>query len=80
MTHTCRNCKRTFTDELQYELHRDTCSADDLVCELCGEQFAEDGATRDGWHYTCPNDGCDGSGIGSDLHPVGDFSVAVRQG
>ncbi|WP_299232808.1 transcriptional regulator [Natronomonas sp.] len=77
MTYTCRNCKRTFTSELQYELHRDTCSADALVCERCGEQFSERQATRDGWHYACPTDGCEGSGRGEDLHPVHEFSVAV---
>lgn len=78
MTYTCRSCKRTFTNELQYELHRDTCSSETLICGQCGEQFSERGATRDGWHYACPNDDCDGTGIGDDLHPVGDFSVATR--
>lgn len=76
MTYTCRHCKRTFTNELQYELHRDVCSSEALICERCGEQFPERRATRDGWHYRCPNDGCDGAGIGDDLHSVHDFSVA----
>jgi hypothetical protein len=76
MTHTCRHCKRTFTNELQYELHRDVCSSEALICERCGEQFPERRATRDGWHYRCPNDDCDGAGLGDDLHSVGDFSVA----
>lgn len=78
MTYTCRNCKRTFTNELQFELHRDTCSSDALICERCGEQFPERRATRDGWHYACPNDDCDGTGVGEDLHSVRDFSVATE--
>jgi hypothetical protein len=78
MTHTCRNCKRTFTSELRYELHRDTCSSDTLVCERCGERFSERTSTRDGWHYACPSDGCEGAGIGEDLHSVRDFSVTPR--
>lgn len=78
MTYTCRNCKRTFTNELRYELHRDTCSSNALICEQCGEQFSERQATRDGWYYACPNDECDGSGRGEDLHSVRDFRVATR--
>lgn len=78
MTYTCKACKRTFTDELQYELHRDTCSSEKLVCERCGERFAERAATRDGWHYACPTDDCEGTGLGEDLHSVRDFSVAAR--
>jgi formylmethanofuran dehydrogenase subunit E len=77
MTYTCRNCKRTFTNELRYELHRDTCTSEALICEQCGEQFSERRATKDGWHYSCPNDDCEGEGIGEDLHSVGDFSVAT---
>lgn len=78
MTYTCKSCKRTFTNELQYELHRDTCSSETLICGQCGEQFSERRATRDGWYYSCPNDVCDGTGLGEDLHSVGDFSVATR--
>ena len=78
MTHTCKNCKQTFTSKLQYELHRDTCSSEALICERCGEQFSERQATRDGWHYACPSDDCKGSGLEEDLHPVRDFSVAER--
>jgi DNA-directed RNA polymerase subunit RPC12/RpoP len=78
MTHTCKNCKQTFTSKLQYELHRDTCSSEALICERCGEQFSERQATRDGWHYACPSDDCKGSGLEEDLHPVRDFSVAKR--
>jgi hypothetical protein len=72
MVHTCRHCKRTFTDELKYELHRDTCSSGQLYCDECGERFAERTATRDGWHYTCPTEDCDGTGIGEDIHKVRD--------
>lgn len=78
MTHTCKNCKQTFTSKLQYELHRDTCSSEALICERCGEQFSERQATRDGWHYACPSDDCKGSGLEEDLHPVRDFSVAPQ--
>jgi len=77
MTYTCRNCKRTFTNELRYELHRDTCSSEALVCERCGERFSERQATRDGWHYVCPNDDCEGAGRGEDLHSVREFNIAV---
>jgi DNA-directed RNA polymerase subunit RPC12/RpoP len=70
MTHRCRNCKRTFGSRLEYELHRDNCTADQLLCEKCGEKFAERTATTDGWHYSCPNDDCDADGIGEDLHKV----------
>ena len=78
MTHTCRNCKRTFSRKLQYELHRDTCSAEALICEACGEQFSERRATTDGWHYACPTEDCDGAGLGDDLHQVREFTVAPR--
>ena len=78
MTHTCRNCKRTFTSELQYELHQDVCTDGTLICACCGEQFSERRATRDGWHYACPNDDCDGEEIGEDLHAVTDFSVVPK--
>lgn len=78
MTHTCRDCNRTFTSKLEYELHCDTCSADDLVCEVCGERFPERTATEDGWHYRCPTDGCDGEGIGDDLYSVEKLRLATR--
>lgn len=78
MTHTCRECNRTFTSELEYELHRDMCSADQLVCEQCGERFAEATATKDGWHYRCPTEGCDGAGIGDELHSVEKLRLASR--
>ena len=76
MTHTCRNCNRTFTSELRYELHQDKCSDETLVCSQCGEKFSERRATRDGWHYNCPNVECEGEGLGEDLRAVGDFTVA----
>ena len=77
MTNVCRNCKRTFGTELELELHRDTCeAASQLVCRECGEKVSERRATRDGWTYQCPNDDCDGSGLGDDLHKADDFSVA----
>jgi DNA-directed RNA polymerase subunit RPC12/RpoP len=70
MPHICRDCKRTFNTELELELHRDTCDAGELFCDECGERFAERRATEDGWHYRCPNDDCDGDGIGDDIHQV----------
>lgn len=75
MPHTCRNCKRTFNTELQLELHLDICSSGQLYCDDCGERFAERAATEDGWHYRCPNDDCDGEGIGEDIHHVSDARV-----
>lgn len=78
MTHTCRDCNRTFTSELEYELHRDTCSTDQLVCEQCGKRFPERTATEDGWHYRCPTEECDGAGIGEDLYSVEKLRLATR--
>ncbi|WP_435077255.1 transcriptional regulator [Halococcus sp. AFM35] len=72
MARTCRNCKRTFGSDLELELHRDVCSDAQLVCEVCGERFAERYATTDGWRYTCANDDCDGTGLKGDLRPVSD--------
>ena len=70
MSHVCRNCNRAFGSSLELALHRDTCGADDLLCAKCGEQFPEASATRDGWHYECPNEECDGAGIGEDLRAL----------
>jgi hypothetical protein len=75
MTHICRDCKRTFSSELELELHRDTCSEGQLICDSCGERFAERSATTDGWHYRCPNEDCDGAGIGEDIHKVQDVRL-----
>jgi len=76
--HTCRNCKRTFGTELELELHRDSCTDDQLFCTECGERFPERRATTDGWHYTCPTEDCDGSGIGEQLRPVRDAITVER--
>lgn len=78
MPHTCRNCKRTFSTELELELHLDTCSAGQLFCDECGGRFTERAATEDGWHYRCPNEECAGSGIGDDIHQVSDARVAKQ--
>lgn len=78
MTHTCRDCNRTFSSELRLELHKDNCGADMLFCERCGERFSDRGATRDGWHYACPTEGCDGQGIGEDLYEVEELRMATR--
>ena len=77
MRYTCRDCKRTFQTKVQLELHEDNCSDGQLFCDECGERFAEDVATEDGWHYRCPNEDCDGDGIGDDLHRVDDVRPQV---
>ncbi|MFB6152403.1 MAG: transcriptional regulator [Haloarculaceae archaeon] len=77
MTHVCRDCKRTFASELELELHRDVCPAGQLFCDECGARFAERSATEDGWHYRCPTDGCDGDGMGGDIHRVSDVRIEV---
>jgi hypothetical protein len=75
MPHTCRNCKRTFSSELELDLHRDNCTEGDLFCDQCGERFSERKATTDGWHYRCPTEGCDGEGIGEAIHKVTDVRL-----
>lgn len=75
MPYTCRDCKRTFTSELELDLHQDNCSDGDLFCDACGERFAESTATKDGWHYRCPNEDCEGEGIGQNIHKVEDVRV-----
>lgn len=67
MSLSCDNCDRTFESRLALDLHEDTCGADQLFCRECGERFSEASGTRDGWHYECPNDDCEGAGIGEDL-------------
>ncbi|MFB6126877.1 MAG: HVO_2901 family zinc finger protein [Halolamina sp.] len=47
---------------LQYSTGRDM-----LVCRRCGTEFPEAEATDDGWHYSCPAEDCDASGIGDGL-------------
>ncbi|MFB6141902.1 MAG: transcriptional regulator [Halorientalis sp.] len=78
MTHTCRNCKRTFGTDLELALHLDTCADGQLFCDECGERFAERAATTDGWHYRCPTEGCDGTGIDEDIHQVENARVAKQ--
>lgn len=68
--HTCRNCNQSFQTELALELHRDTCEEGQLFCQVCGDRFRERDATRDGWHYECPNEDCDGTGLQEDLLEV----------
>ena len=68
--HTCRNCNRTFSTELALELHRDTCTEGDLLCRKCGSRFTEAEATKDGWHYECPQEDCDGKGRGDAIVDV----------
>ena len=38
-----------------------------LVCRSCGATFPEGRATRDGWHYECPEPDCGAAGIGDGL-------------
>lgn len=40
---------------------------DMLACRKCGAVFPEGKATADGWHYECPTEDCDASGIGDGL-------------
>ncbi|MFC6721669.1 HVO_2901 family zinc finger protein [Halobacteriaceae archaeon SHR40] len=75
MVHTCRNCKRTFSSELELDLHQDNCTEGDLFCDRCGERFSERKATTDGWHYRCPTEDCDGEGIGEEIHKVTDVRL-----
>lgn len=67
MPYACRNCGRTFSSELDYDLHVERCAEELLVCRACGERFPEASATTDGWHYRCPNEGCDAEGLGEAL-------------
>ena len=39
---------------------------DVLVCRRCDAEFPEAAATRDGWHYDCPECG-EAEGIGDGL-------------
>ncbi|MFC7165577.1 HVO_2901 family zinc finger protein [Halospeciosus flavus] len=43
-----------------------------LRCRRCGSVFPEGKATRDGWRYECPEDGCDATGLGEALIPIDD--------
>lgn len=76
MTFSCRHCGRTFETRVDRELHRDRCTDDALVCRECGERFPADGATTDGWHYECPDDDCDATGIGEGLRRVRETPLA----
>ncbi len=76
--HTCRNCNQSFQTELALELHRDTCQKGELLCQVCGDRFREATATKDGWHYQCPNDDCDGDGLREDLFRVADARTATQ--
>lgn len=51
---------------------------DMLLCKQCGERFVADEATNDGWHYECPNEDCDGAGIGEDLAQVGESLLSTN--
>ena len=51
---------------------------DMLLCKRCGERFVADEATDDGWHYECPNDDCDGAGIGEDLAQLKDTLLSAH--
>lgn len=77
--HTCRNCNRAFSSALDLALHEDTCVEGELLCRECGSRFAERDATRDGWHYECPEDDCDGSGRGEDIVEVARARVRQQQ-
>lgn len=51
---------------------------DMLLCKRCGERFVADEATDDGWHYRCPNDDCEGKGIGDDLAQLDDTLLSAH--
>ena len=76
--HTCRDCNQSFATELALEFHRDACTRGQLFCRKCGDRFREGDATRDGWHYECPNEECDGSGLTEDILEVRTVRAAVR--
>ena len=76
--HTCRNCNQSFQTELALELHHDTCEKGQLLCQVCGDRFRERDATQDGWHYTCPNNDCDGEGLQEDLIDVRQVRTATH--
>ena len=76
--HTCRNCNQSFQTELALELHRDTCKNGQLFCQVCGDRFRERAATKDGWHYTCPSDDCDGDGLQEDIFNVKNIRTATH--
>ena len=75
MSHSCDACGETFPSKLRLELHRDTCGEDEMVCRECGERFDAARATTDGWHYACPNDDCDGEGLGESLVQLDEAKV-----
>lgn len=77
MTHACGNCSRSFATKLELELHRDSCVGDQLACRRCGERFQESTATKDGWHFQCPNDDCDGAGLEEDLVRLDELRVGA---
>ena len=77
MSYACRDCKRTFGTQLELELHRDNCTEGQLFCGECGGRFPERAGTTDGWHYRCPNEDCDGEGIGEDIRRVNDVRLEV---
>ena len=74
----CGTCRKTFSNEFELDVHRDTCDDDLLFCRVCGERFAERRATRDGWSYRCTTDGCEGEGIGEDLFRIEDVRMRKR--
>ncbi|MCL9816282.1 HVO_2901 family zinc finger protein [Natronocalculus amylovorans] len=41
-----------------------------LRCRTCGATFPEGQATRDGWHYECPEADCTANGIGDGLRRI----------
>jgi DNA-directed RNA polymerase subunit RPC12/RpoP len=41
MPYTCRGCSRTFSDELDRDLHAERCVENTLRCRGCGESFDE---------------------------------------
>lgn len=76
--YTCRSCNQSFQTELALELHRDACKDGQLLCQVCGDRFRERDATQDGWHYSCPNEECDGAGLTEDLVDLREVRTATH--
>lgn len=53
------------TQLLSEEVGRDL-----LRCRRCDAEFPEGRATKDGWYYECPEDGCGATGIGDGLKRI----------
>ncbi len=60
-------CAGDFPAMVGMNVLRESKGRDVLLCRKCGAEFPEGQATRDGWHYRCPEDDCDAEGLGEGL-------------